>query len=276
MFLILLLHIFNSPALSFTATPSLTVNRFVLYGGGKVFGISNRYINQACESSTKLHYINGIDTATLPDSLSSSNESSPVKKKQDRKEAKIYPKRRKQKKKKPKSVNKHEEQWNLRYQELVEFYNLNGHSSVPYNFPNRRLSRWVTNQRQYKRLNKPFMTEDRIEALNKVQFRFESRCSSWEDRFQELKQFSLIYSHCNVKTSTNRDLGNFVMSQRRQYDLYMQIKKKSEISETTIADSSYSLTKERVEALQSIGFDFRFEGSSNNSTWNEKYLQLKH
>lgn len=277
MFLILLLHIFNSPAISFTATPSLTVNRFGVYGSGGVFGISHRYnIYPSYESITKLHYINGIDTAVLLDSLTISNETSPVKNKQDKKETKLKPKRRKKQKKPNSAVTKHKEQWNLRYQELVEFYNLNGHSSVPYNFPNSKLSRWVTNQRQYKRLNKPCMTEERIKALNKVQFRFDSRCTSWEDRFQELKQFSLIYGHCNVKTSTNRDLGNFVMSQRRQYEQYLQIRKNSERSEKTIDDSSCNLTKERVEALQLIGFDFRFQGNSKNSTWNEKYLQLKH
>lgn len=188
--------------------------------------------------------------------------------------------RKKQKNKQPNlsKPSKLDELWNTRYQELVDFYNHHGHSDVPYNHPNRKLSRWVTNQRHNKKLNKKCLTNERLHALNKVNFSFTKRCT-WEDRFNELKQFSLMYGHCNVSSSTNVDLYRFVTSQLTQYKSYLQSRDSCE-SENGMDDNSsnvigYALTESRVEALMSIGFDFRQNDSTKDSAWQAKYNQLK-
>ena len=59
--------------------------------------------------------------------------------------------------------------WALRYGQLVEFKNQNGHCVVPYNHPdNRQLGIWVSNQRQNRKQNK--LTPERERLLNEINF----------------------------------------------------------------------------------------------------------
>ena len=243
-----------------------------------------------------LKYATNVDTI-LPDSLPSyqneeekhetkSNKTSQKSKQTRNIQKKKNDNRIKSRSKTPKKLSKQEELWNTRYQELVEFYTANGHSNVPYNHPNRKLSRWVTNQRQNKKLKKRCMTKQRIEALEKVQFTFSTRCT-WEDRFEELKAFSLLYGHCDVPSSTNVDLSRFVKSQRRQYKLYLDEKEIGKGDNVSDGDSigsntstSCSMTEEKIVALISIGFDFKNDKMnrgrrSDDSAWQAKYNQLK-
>lgn len=177
------------------------------------------------------------------------------------------------------SPSKFEELWDTRYTELLEFYKVNGHSNVPYNHPNRKLSRWVTNQRQNKSLNRRCLTEERIKALEQIQFSF--RCTStWEDRFNELKEFSSNYGNCNVPQLTNRELHRFVTSQRKLYKSYLEETVGTQSDNGNLHHDEKNsnccmLTKDRVEALISIGFDFTKKGNSKDSAWIAKYNQLK-
>lgn len=70
----------------------------------------------------------------------------------------------------------HKKQWMLRYEELVEFCNENGHCAVPHRASPkyRHLSKWVGRQReQYKLYGSGVpsrMTAERVEKLNKIGF----------------------------------------------------------------------------------------------------------
>ena len=77
--------------------------------------------------------------------------------------------------------------WDTRYQELVHFFQKNGHSNVPTRRADRStsvLGRWVSTQReQYRRYDpkKPsssLMTQARIDRLNKVKFSWKMNCRS--------------------------------------------------------------------------------------------------
>lgn len=76
--------------------------------------------------------------------------------------------------------NKFNKQWEERYDELVEFKKRYGHCNVSRDHHNDVLGRWVSYQRsQYsKKLEgKPsYISEDRIEALNKVGFQWKVKC----------------------------------------------------------------------------------------------------
>ncbi len=59
--------------------------------------------------------------------------------------------------------------WTLRYMQLVDFKNQNGHCVVPYNFAaNPQLGIWVANQRSKRKQNK--LTPERERLLNEIGF----------------------------------------------------------------------------------------------------------
>lgn len=64
------------------------------------------------------------------------------------------------------------EQWNARYNELVEYKRVNGDCMVPFKYPaNPRLGQWVATQRsRYKMEHHGFLSEDRIRLLNDIGF----------------------------------------------------------------------------------------------------------
>jgi hypothetical protein len=154
------------------------------------------------------------------------------------------------------------EQWDERFEELVQFKNEHGHSVVPINWqPNIPLALWVKRQRQqYQRKNKDNMhstlTDWRQEALEKLGFVWESRGIAWEERYAELVAFHELHGHCNIahyfpKTSP---LSIWAKAQRRQFKLFSD-KKRS------------SITPNRVIRLNRLGFDWfprRGNVASNN------------
>eukprot|EP00978_Attheya_sp_CCMP212_P012892 scaffold32182_cov48-Attheya_sp.AAC.1 len=93
--------------------------------------------------------------------------------------------------------------WNDRFQELVDFKAINGHTNVPQG--SGPLGTWVHNHRtQYRQLKEGKHTpldNDRREKLNSIGFTFKCRPtptkSNWDQRFQELVDFKKINGHTN-------------------------------------------------------------------------------
>lgn len=142
------------------------------------------------------------------------------------------------------------EQWNQRFQELVEFQKEYNHCLVPLNWaPNPPLAHWVKRQRyQYglkmegKHSN---LTDEREIALKKLGFVWDSHSATWEERWHELRLFKERFGHCNVpsKCRKNPKLSVWVKCQRRQFKL-LRCGEKSNMSE------------ERIAKLHQIGFVF--------------------
>ena len=160
-------------------------------------------------------------------------------------------------------------QWQDRYAELSEFFDKNGHSSVPHtDSSNRRLARWVKRQRyQYKmrQEGKPStMTDERIKALESLQFVWDSHGAAWEDRLRELEEFKAVHKHCNVPSNykANSSLASWCKCQRRQYRLLREGKKSN-------------ITQARIEQLERMGFQFNLrvgyqhalQRRGSGSTW---------
>ena len=146
--------------------------------------------------------------------------------------------------------------WKLksRFQQIthVSYHFVIGHCNVPQHthIDNPKLARWVKRQRyQYKlRIEgKPSnMTKERLVALDKIGFVWDSHSAVWEERFKELQDFHRKFQHCNVPTTyaENRQLAAWVKCQRRQYKLLRDNK-------------PTNMNQERRKKLEALGFEWQ-------------------
>ena len=90
------------------------------------------------------------------------------------------------------------------------------------------------------------MKPERIQKLESIGFQDKAK-TIWDQRFQELKQYHKDYSHCNVPNvfPENKALGRWVNNQRQQYKKFLA------------GDSKSSMTPERIQKLESVGFQWQ-------------------
>lgn len=142
------------------------------------------------------------------------------------------------------------ESWMEKYEELLDFRLSNGHCLVPNQYPaNPSLAEWVKRQRyQYKLKGMgkhSSMSDDRVVALEKLGFVWNSHDAVWEERLKELKHYKNIYGNTNVpsKYEANPQLAIWIKRQRRQYKFLTEGK-------------SSTMTPYRVEKLREINFSW--------------------
>jgi ribosomal protein S16 len=95
----------------------------------------------------------------------------------------------------------HEDFWRKRYQELVEYYKVHGHSMVPQTSQtHKELGRWVVNQRElYKKRNQGKLSkgtgisDERMRLLSEVEFVWDPFDSQWRAQYQRLEKHIRIY-----------------------------------------------------------------------------------
>ena len=179
--------------------------------------------------------------------------------------------------------------WKEFYILLQRFKSQQGHTRVPYNYrPNPQLGRWVARQRMlYRNLQEQeeednnedegigdensnntqrpatALTPERVEALQSINFSFESpRTHTWALRFDELCIYKSIHGDCLVplKYDPFPGLGVWVRNQRTLYRNFLQMGKISK-----------SLSKEKISALQSIGFVW---DTQRNDLWKKRFDEL--
>lgn len=149
----------------------------------------------------------------------------------------------------------HEEKWNLRFKELLAFFNQHGHAAVPHTYPeNPQLARWVKRQRrQYKLLHDgqtSTMTTERLDMLNEVGFVWDSHDVNWREKLDSLISFRRCHGHSNVPSNhKDKKLATWVKCQRRQYKLFCLGK-------------SSAMTNERIKQLESVGFEWEIRSVS--------------
>jgi len=152
--------------------------------------------------------------------------------------------------------------WEEQYKNLKEYHLRFGNCKVPARFKaNAKLGRWVmTQRRQFTLLMQGFpsaLTADRIRRLESLGFTWSVRpepVTTWNQKFQELKAYKATYGNCMVpqRYQANSQLGTWVHTQRRQYKLMNESKKSS-------------MTKEKADALDSIGFFWAAKNSISSS-----------
>ena len=164
-----------------------------------------------------------------------------------------------------------EEQWNERYQELVEYTKLNGHCLVKHQWSkNRPLAQWVKRQRYQYKLKcdgrRSTLTDERLKLLNDLNFVWSTQRAIWEEKYNELVEYTNVHGHCNVPSNyePNRPLAIWVRCQRRQYKLFVQRQQEREegLRNGTVLPSNDdnningSITKDRIIKLKALGFSF--------------------
>ena len=153
------------------------------------------------------------------------------------------------------------DQWQERFDELVEFRNQYGHCLVPLDFErNPRLGHWVKRQRTQYKLKisgeSSCMSEEREAALRGVGFVWDTYEASWEERYQDLCSFKHTNGHCNVPSdfANNAPLASWVKRQRHYYKRLLQGRDDKDKTK---------MTSERIAKLNLIGFE-----------WNPRNLKL--
>ena len=161
-------------------------------------------------------------------------------------------------------MTKHDQKWWARFGELEEYKHERGDCNVPRKFnASPQLGEWVNNQRR--RYQQMKLSSERIGALERIGFEWTrpkgwpADDAQWWKRFAELEEYKQEHGDCNVpyKYKANPQLGNWVFTQRQSY-------KKNVLS------------SERVEALESIGFEWtRPQGNSDDEQWWKRLRELK-
>ena len=145
----------------------------------------------------------------------------------------------------------------------------NGHANVPKAYSkNPSLGYWVNEQRfQYRRRqkNKSYcMTEDKIKALNSLDFKWSLRETngSWDNWLKELSGYKDQHGDVDVplKYKPNLALGAFVNRQRTEHRKLKQ-------------GLQSSLTEKRIEDLNNMGFKWSIRVS--RTPWEKRLNELK-
>lgn len=98
------------------------------------------------------------------------------------------------------------ENWMEKFEELLDFRLKHGHCLVPNAFKeNPSLAEWVKRQRYQFKLKRlghhSNMSDDRIAALEKLGFVWNSHDQVWEERLKELKAYKAEFNDCHVPSS---------------------------------------------------------------------------
>ncbi|KAL3929234.1 MAG: hypothetical protein SGBAC_012301 [Bacillariaceae sp.] len=137
------------------------------------------------------------------------------------------------------------DRWMDRFQELVEFYQREGHFNAHYKI-NTTLFQWVKRQRHQYKLRSmgehSNLTLERIQTLDRIGFVWNSHLSAWNDKFMELKEFKMLHGHCSVPCTYkgSSKLSTWIKRQRRQYRKF-------------VAAQPSTLDAARIEKLEALG-----------------------
>jgi hypothetical protein len=146
------------------------------------------------------------------------------------------------------------EQWDLKFDELLEFKQRYGHCGVPHTYQeNRALARWVKRQRYQYKLKQDgkvsTMTDCRIKTLERIGFVWDAHSEAWQERLHDLMMYRADHEDCNVPThfAPNKQLATWVKCQRRQYKLLRSGKQST-------------MTIDRCNTLDRMGFTWEIRG----------------
>jgi hypothetical protein len=154
--------------------------------------------------------------------------------------------------------------WDTRFEQVVKYKKANGDCNVSTkDSQNIELGRWVAAQRQAKKATQ--LSGERQAKLDSIGFVWNIRkCRprpfsvqqvDWNVRFGQLLAYKLAVGDCDVPQNfrPNQPLGRWVQTQR-------------------LANKNHTLTNERCEKLNSIGFDWgKFRPKAGKNTSNRQH-----
>lgn len=140
------------------------------------------------------------------------------------------------------------------FQELLKFKDKHRHVDVPTmdNRLGRRVNRYRTHYRQGK------LSKEKIESLINIGFQFVLKENfSWDERFEELKEYYKTYKTKYVMSSVNSALYSWDKRQRTE-------------------NIKGNLNKEQIEKLNSIDFDWEIKSIRNKKdNWEDRFENFK-
>jgi len=156
-----------------------------------------------------------------------------------------------------------ERRWQTKWKSLKSFYNENGHSNVPKEYPpNPSLSLWVQKQRRH--YKDGTLSVDHERQLKDLNFVFNVAQDNFEKGIIKLRDYKAIHGNCRVpSTYLDRELAVFVINQRRQYQKHLK--------------GESSMLKDRRLALEELGFHNdipQVDSLSNLDRWEDNYNRL--
>ena len=165
--------------------------------------------------------------------------------------------------------------WDKWVKQLREYKEEHGDADVPLKYSkNPALGGFVNRQRtEYRKLQQggqSSLTEERLNALNELGFKWRMRVSRtpWEKRLKELTKFKEEHGHCNVPSTwpENQPLAYWVFKQRGQYRLFKQELESGETS------NRCNMTADRIAKLDLLEFDWDppRKGSKSNEDEDEE------
>lgn len=146
---------------------------------------------------------------------------------------------------------------------LKEFKEKHGHMN-PTQGVNKKLSLFCSNARKSK-ISKT-ISEERVKALNEIGFEWEVATvkKSFEERIADLKSFKEKHGHVRVTDTLDKSLSRFcsnIRSARRRK------------SGSGSNSSGMSISQERIQALDELGFEWKFEKKGKASSVKGKTKQ---
>ena len=157
--------------------------------------------------------------------------------------------------------------WNIMYSQLVEYKRthdgdvlvLTSSSNTTITPEIKKLSKWVQNQRVHYKYyingDTKHIKKHRIDALNKINFIWNTNDHYWNVNYTNLQNYYNKYGHYNVSKRMDSKLYSYVTNLRR----LMQKKKYEGIH-------SKELTEERIRRLNSIHFTWDTTTKSSSTT----------
>ena len=152
-----------------------------------------------------------------------------------------------------------EQQWEERFQQLLEYKKKYGDCFVPVNWKkNRQLGIWVSTQRTLEKKKK--MDPEKKKRLDEIGFIWKNKTKYfqdkrydeiWEKNYQKLIAYKKKYGKLQVSVQIDRPLQRWTCAQRKHY----QIGK---------------LSKDRIEKLNKIGFAWDL----HEAYWMKRYKQV--
>jgi len=159
-------------------------------------------------------------------------------------------------------------QWNTMYKKLLDFRAEHGHCLVPHSTKGNKeltsLGRWVANQRVFYKMHQDgkqgHIKPPRIDALERIGFVWNVNDMIWDNKLQELIKYKDENGTCDVPPKCPKEhkkLRNWVELQRQQYRLFR-------------AKRTTSLTHERINKLEEVGFEWRISDGAGDHGHNAK------
>ena len=118
-----------------------------------------------------------------------------------------------------------EKKWDDYYQLLKEYQQLYGNIEVPYYYEKNqmKLGKWLNRQRYYKNKGMNSITQKQISLLNELGIKWQINEKTWEDYYNELKEYKEKHGNTNISTydknykKEERKLGIWLQHQKQAY-----------------------------------------------------------